>query len=39
MEIGDTLPRVELQTATGETVELGDYLDRLLLVQALRYYG
>lgn len=39
MDIGDPLPRVELQTANGQPVELGDYLDRLLLVQALRYYG
>lgn len=39
MDIGDPLPRVALRTATREQVEIGDYLDRILLVQALRYYG
>jgi hypothetical protein len=37
--VGDTLPDVQLRTATGEAVELGSFLDRLLLVQCLRYYG
>lgn len=39
MRVGDLLPDVELRTATGTEVELGQYLDRILLVQALRYYG
>lgn len=39
MRVGDILPTVELRTATGETVELGAFLDRMLLVQCLRYYG
>lgn len=39
MNVGDTLPPVELRTAEGEAVELGRYLDRVLLVQCLRYYG
>jgi len=37
--VGDLVPRVELQTATGETVELGAFLERRLLIVALRYYG
>jgi hypothetical protein len=36
---GDRLPPVELRTASGEVVELGAYLERRLLVVALRYYG
>lgn len=39
MRIGVALPHIELHTATGEPVEIGEYLDRILLVQALRYYG
>lgn len=39
MRVGDLLPEVELRTAGGNQVELGQYLDRILLVQALRYYG
>jgi hypothetical protein len=30
---------VELQTATGANVELGAFLERSLLVVAIRYYG
>jgi hypothetical protein len=37
--VGDLVPPVELQTATGETVELGAFLERRLLIVALRYYG
>ena len=39
MRIGDSLPTVELRTAAGHAVELGTYLDRILVVQCLRYYG
>jgi hypothetical protein len=38
-EVGERLPPVELETADGETVELGAFLERRLLVVALRYYG
>jgi hypothetical protein len=34
-----TLPPVELQTADGEEIELGAFLERMLLVVAIRYYG
>lgn len=30
---------VELRTAAGASVELGAFLDRSLLVVAIRYYG
>lgn len=33
------LPPIELQRATGEAVELGAFLERTLLVVAIRYYG
>ena len=39
MRIGDRLAKVELRTATGEAVEVGTMLDRVLLIQCLRYYG
>lgn len=39
MQTGDVLPEIQMQTAIGEGVELGAYLDRMLLVQLLRYYG
>ena len=39
MRTGEPLTHIELHTPTGETVEIGTYLDRILLVQALRYYG
>ena len=39
MRIGDTLPTIELRTATGDAVELAAMLDRVLLIQCLRYYG
>jgi hypothetical protein len=39
MDVGDTLPPVSLRTADGAEVELGRYLDRILIVQCLRYYG
>jgi len=38
-DLGDRLGLVELQTAAGETVELGAFLDRMLLAVAVRYYG
>jgi len=37
--VGDALPAVELRRATGDAVELGAFLDRMLLAIALRYYG
>jgi hypothetical protein len=36
---GEPLPQVELRTASGEQVELGAFLDRMLLAVAIRYYG
>jgi hypothetical protein len=33
------LATIELHSADGARVELGDYLDRTLLVVAVRYYG
>jgi hypothetical protein len=36
---GDVLGPVWLRTAQGDAVELGAYLDRPLIIQALRYYG
>lgn len=35
-----TLPAAVLvETARGDRVELGDYLDRVIVLQCLRYYG
>ena len=39
VKVGEVLPRVGLQRATGEEVELGMFLERMLLVVAIRYYG
>jgi hypothetical protein len=33
------LPHIELHTADGAPVELGAFLDRMLLAVAVRYYG
>jgi hypothetical protein len=33
------LPEIELTTADGTPVELGTFLDRMLLAVAVRYYG
>jgi hypothetical protein len=33
------LPEIELRTADGAPVELGAFLDRMLLAVAVRYYG
>ena len=38
-QAGDRLPPVELVTPGGEPVELGAFLERTLLVVAIRYYG
>jgi len=38
-EVGDMLPTVELQQANGNPIELGAFLERTLLVVAIRYYG
>ena len=37
--VGRRLPLVELRTAEGASVELGAFLERSLLVVAIRYYG
>jgi hypothetical protein len=37
--VGEVLPALELRRANGEAVELGAFLDRMLLAIALRYYG
>lgn len=39
MQIGDRLPEIELRTAEGEVVVLSRYLERVTVVQLLRYYG
>ena len=36
---GDRLPMIELQHADGSPVELGAFLERTLVVVAIRYYG
>lgn len=36
---GRRLPPVELRRASGEPIELGAFLERSLLVVAIRYYG
>jgi hypothetical protein len=35
----EQLPPIELQAADGVPVELGTFLDRMLLAVAVRYYG
>jgi len=37
--VGSALPEVVVQRATGEPVELGAFMERMLLVVAIRYYG
>ena len=39
MQIGDHLPEIELQTADGEVTILSRYVERVTVVQLLRYYG
>jgi peroxiredoxin len=39
IDVGDRIPSVSVEAATGETVELGAFLERTLLVVAIRYYG
>ena len=39
MNVGDHIPDVELHTAEGEPVALSSYLDRLTVIQLVRYYG
>lgn len=39
LNVGDVVPTVELETATGSPVELGAFLEQTLLVVAIRYYG
>ena len=38
-EVGEVLPPVEMLRATGASVELGAFLERPVLVVAIRYYG
>ncbi|MEO6468080.1 MAG: hypothetical protein ABIP21_03190 [Acidimicrobiia bacterium] len=37
--VGDRLPIVELLRADGSPIELGAFLERTLIVVAIRYYG
>ncbi len=37
--VGDQLPPIALQRAGGSPVELGGFLERTLVVVAIRYYG
>ena len=39
MQIGDRLPGIELHTADGEVTVLSRYVERVTVVQLLRYYG
>ena len=39
MQIGERLPDIELRTADGEPVPLPGDLERVTVVQLLRYYG
>jgi hypothetical protein len=39
VEVGDRLPPVVVERSDGSAVELGDFLDRLTVVVAIRYYG
>ncbi len=39
MNVGEHLPEIELHTADGEPVLLSRYLDRLTVIQLVRYYG
>jgi peroxiredoxin len=39
MNVGDRIPDIELHTADGEPVILSRYLDRLTVIQLVRYYG
>ncbi len=39
MGVGEKLPTIGLQRADGSPVELGAFLERTLIVVALRYYG
>ena len=38
-DVGDVLPPIELHQADGNPIELGAFLERTLLVVAIRYYG
>jgi hypothetical protein len=39
VRIGDRLPDVELRSADGAVVPLSRYVQRVTVVQLLRYYG
>ena len=36
---GDRLPEITVRRANGSPVELGAFLDKMLVVVAIRYYG
>ncbi len=37
--VGDLLGPIDLRKANGDAIELGAFLERTLLVVAIRYYG
>ncbi len=39
IEVGNILPPITLEQASGNPIELGAFLERTLLVVAIRYYG
>lgn len=39
ISVGNRLPTIDLQRADGSPVELGAFLERTLVVVAIRYYG
>ncbi|MFO7590234.1 MAG: hypothetical protein R6X23_04970 [Acidimicrobiia bacterium] len=39
IDVGDRVPPITLEQASGEPIELGAFLERTLLVVAIRYYG
>ena len=39
ISVGDRLPLIQLERADGSPVELGAFLERTLVVVAIRYYG
>lgn len=39
ISVGNRLPNIDLQRADGSPFELGAFLERTLVVVAIRYYG
>ena len=39
MDVGEQLGAIHLETADGKPTDLSHHLDRILVVQLLRYYG